>query len=123
MSLDAPLPVEPPTAASHLVIGIGPLIAGIVVVLLLIGAVVYGYRRRAARKDRPPRARTGPRHAKRGGRTGTSARAADGVSRESHDEKPSDVQDMGEYGTRPGNAHANEPPPWNDGKSGSFGNG
>ncbi|MFH9419192.1 DUF6479 family protein [Streptomyces sp. NPDC017529] len=121
MSLDAPLPVEPPTAASHLVIGVGPLIAGIVVVLLLIGAVVYGYRRRAARKDRPPRARTGPRHAKRGGRTGTSARAADGVSRENHEDEPPGVRDMGEYGTRPGNA--DEPPPWKEGKSGSFGNG
>ncbi|MEV5595425.1 DUF6479 family protein [Streptomyces sp. NPDC052496] len=127
MSLDAPLtaaplPVEAPTAASHLAIGIGPLIAGIVVVILLIGAVGYGYRRRARRQDRPPRAHAGPRHAKRTGRNGTSARAADGVSRESHDEQPpSGVDDMGRYGTRPGNS--DEPPPWNEGKSGSFGNG
>ncbi|OKH99053.1 hypothetical protein A6A06_26030 [Streptomyces sp. CB02923] len=43
----APLPVEAPMAAFHLAIGIGPLIAGVIVVLLLTGAVVYGHRRRA----------------------------------------------------------------------------
>ncbi|GCD33049.1 DUF6479 family protein [Streptomyces chrestomyceticus] len=118
----APLPVEAPTAASHLAIGIGPLIAGIVVVLLLIGAVVYGYRRRARNKDRPPRAHARPRHARTAARNGTSARETDGVSRESHDAAPAaGVKDMGEYGTRPGDS--DEPPPWDEGKSGSFGNG
>ncbi|MFH8346338.1 DUF6479 family protein [Streptomyces sp. NPDC018045] len=118
----APLPVEAPTAASHLVIGIGPLIAGIVVVLLLIGAVVYGYRRRARNKDRPPRAHARPRTTRKAARNGTSARETDGVSRDSHDGKPaSGVDDMGRYGTRPGNS--DEPPPWDEGKSGSFGNG
>ncbi|KOT86943.1 hypothetical protein ADK70_19940 [Streptomyces rimosus subsp. pseudoverticillatus] len=115
----APRPVEPPTAASHLAIGIGPLIAGIAIVFLLIGAVVYGYRRRARRQDRPPRAHARPRG--RAARKATSARATDGVSRESHEGTPPGVRDMGEYGTRPGNS--GEPPPWDEGKSGSFGNG
>ncbi|MFH8409223.1 DUF6479 family protein [Streptomyces sp. NPDC018019] len=119
MFLAAPLPVEPPTAASHLIIGIGPLIAGIVIVLLLIGAVVYGYRRRARNKDRPPRAHARPRGT--AARNGTSARETDGVSRDRHQETPTGVEDLGEYGTRPGNP--DDPPPWNEGKSGSFGNG
>ncbi|MFD7667637.1 DUF6479 family protein [Streptomyces sp. NPDC059788] len=62
----APLPVEAPTAASQLAIGIGPLIAGAVIVLLLIGVVAYGNRRRARNGDRPPGVPARPRAPRRG---------------------------------------------------------
>ncbi|MET9290559.1 DUF6479 family protein [Streptomyces sp. NPDC003077] len=111
-------PVE--LAASHdFFVGIGPALVGIIVVILLILAVAFGWRRRR-REPAPPRPQDQPRPPTdpRGYETGN--REPDEVPRS--DERMLPHEFKGSEGTRPGDPNK-EQSPWQEGHSGSFGNG
>lgn len=101
----------------HLV-GIGPAVAGLVVVFILIGAVAVGLRRKNRRSapvppEQQPHA---PEHP-----TGyeTGLRADDEVPHDGRRRLPHEFDQV--RGTRP--SDQKEPPKWQEGHSGSFGNG
>ncbi|WP_346099114.1 DUF6479 family protein [Streptomyces olivaceiscleroticus] len=95
-----------------LLVGIGPFVAGLVVVLLLIGAVGYGLRRK--RRQSSPSAPTTPNPL--GYETGM--RTGDEVTSDGHRRMPYEFDQT--RGTRPSDG---DPPKWQEGHSGSFGNG
>ncbi|POX43434.1 hypothetical protein C3486_00445 [Streptomyces sp. Ru73] len=96
-----------------LLVGIGPFVAGLIVVLILIGAVVLGLRRKRSRPaENQPAAPENP----IGYETGM--RADDEVTADGRRRMPYEFDQT--RGTRPSDG---EPPKWQEGHSGSFGNG
>ncbi|UNO44100.1 hypothetical protein KGS77_21185 [Streptomyces sp. MST-110588] len=104
----------------HLV-GIGPAIAGLVIVIALILAVVYGKRRRA-REPAPPPPESQPKAPKDPTGYETGRREAAEVPHEGERLLPHELKDHGNSASRPGDPDK-EQSPWQEGHSGSFGNG
>ncbi|MFC6065369.1 DUF6479 family protein [Streptomyces ochraceiscleroticus] len=100
-----------------LLVGIGPFVVGLAVVLLLIGAVALGLRRK---RSRPATAEEQPKMPKdpRGYETGM--RTGDEVTQDGHRRTPYEFD--GTRGTRP-DEEGKKPAKWQEGHSGSFGNG
>ncbi|MYU19976.1 hypothetical protein GTZ78_57215 [Streptomyces sp. SID8361] len=129
--------------ARDLLIGTGPFIVGLVVVILCVGAVWWGIRLRA-RESAPPQrpqpragawqraqeadhearaAGHGPGHQDDGDRVGyvTQHREPDELDRDGGRRRP---YELGGSGTRDsGEGGAETRPTWTEGGSGSFGNG
>ncbi|GHE60758.1 MULTISPECIES: DUF6479 family protein [Streptomyces] len=110
------------TAANDFAVGIGPLVAGVVVVALLIGAVVMGYRSRR-RAPAPPRPEEQPKMPE-----GGPVREEQQVRRAS--EMPQDEEHRLTPHEMPGHGNAStstnpeqKRPRWNEGGSGGFGSG
>ncbi|MFI9024637.1 DUF6479 family protein [Streptomyces sp. NPDC053560] len=97
-----------------LLVGIGPFVVGLVVVLLLIGAVGYGLRRKRRRSQPAPNQPSTPTT----GGYETGMRTGDEVTSDGHRRMPYEFDQT--RGTRPSDG---EPPKWQEGHSGSFGNG
>ncbi|MFD7922315.1 DUF6479 family protein [Streptomyces sp. NPDC059740] len=110
-------------AGEHdLLIGLGPFVVGIVVVLLLIGAVAYG-RWRRNREPGPPKAEEhghGPEHPdgyEQGFREDAEIPRTDKKGRLT----PQQVNELGAAGTRASDKDHRKP--WQEGHSSSFGGG
>jgi hypothetical protein len=110
------------TAANDLFVGIGPLVAGIIVVALLIGAAWKGYQVRR-REPAPPRADEQPRMPDGGPvREEQEHREPDEVPRSDGDRlTPHEMPAHGNVSSR--TSADKKRPRWNEGSSGSFGSG
>lgn len=109
-----------PLAARDLLVGIAPLVAGLLIVLALIGAVWYGIRLRS-RGDQRPSGPDAPRP-KEPTVYERSHRVPDEVPRNGERRRPYDLKDY-DSDTHP-DEHADEQPPkWDEGSSGGFGSG
>lgn len=102
-----------------LLVGIAPLVAGLVVVIGLIVAVAYGIRIRKRGDQRPSSpGERGPDQAKG---YETSHRVPDEVPHDGERRMPYEFKDY-DSDSHPGE-HEQPPPRWDEGSSGSFGSG
>jgi hypothetical protein len=122
--MDAPHPglESLPALASHthdLLVGIGPFVAGLVVVIGLIAAVAYGIRLRKSGEHR----RSGPDATRPEEPKGyeTSHRVPDEVPRDGRRRMPYEFKDY-DSDSHPGE-HERPRRKWDEGSSGSFGSG
>ncbi|MFD7669129.1 DUF6479 family protein [Streptomyces sp. NPDC059788] len=106
-----------------MIVGTGPLVAGLVIVAALILAVVYG-RRRRAREPAPPEPETQPTPPKNPTGYESELRDPNEVPRDGdHRLTPHELPDYGNAPTRHGADQDRERKRWQDGHSGSFGGG
>jgi hypothetical protein len=102
-----------------LIVGIAPLVAGIVVVVGLIVAVSYGIRIRSRGDHRPSsEGKPGPDSPQE---YETTHRVPDEVPRDGERRRPYDFKDF-DSDSHPGE-HEQPPPKWDEGSSGAFGSG
>ncbi|MET7640338.1 DUF6479 family protein [Streptomyces sp. NPDC005438] len=106
-----------PLAASRGLLGVGPLLLGLVIVAVLIGAVAYGSRARRKGRDHPTE--PGPDRPEETDGFEMGRREADELPRDGRRRLPHEID--GTRGTRA--SEDSEPPVWDEGSSGSFGSG
>ncbi|WP_181768261.1 DUF6479 family protein [Streptomyces albidus (ex Kaewkla and Franco 2022)] len=112
-------PLETLADNRDLLVGIAPLVAGIVVVVGLIMAVSYGIRIRKRGDQRPSSpGERGPDEPKG---YETTHRVPDEVPHDGERRMPYDFKDF-DSDSHPGE-HEQPPPKWDEGSSGSFGSG
>ncbi|OEV03209.1 DUF6479 family protein [Streptomyces oceani] len=110
----------PLAVARDFLVGLAPLILGLVIVAALILAVAYGMRLRQRGDARASQA--APPHEHHPEDYDPEVRAPAEMPHDGKRRLPHELKDHGNTGTESGGTEA-EPPRWNEGGSGSFGSG